>query len=95
MKKILRKAYIVISKLIIPFFYDEKYLKERCFYNNIEGWKWCWKSIIYQKAIGINRHVPFPESHNSVVGKVKNIHFDINDLNNFQHFGCYFQDLNG
>ena len=54
MKKILIHIFIIISKAILPLFYDKQYLKGRWF--------------------------------------EKSYKFDVNDLNNFQHFGCYFQN---
>lgn len=72
-------------------FFEKKYLQGRWFANNVTGWKWCWRSLLYQKILGSNRHIPFPVSHQSVFGKANRISFNMDDLNNFQHFGCYFQ----
>jgi len=79
----------------MSFFFDKRYLKGRWFTSSVEGWKWCWRSLIFQKLFGFNRHVPFPVSHSSIIGKPGNIIFDIDDLNNFQHYGCYFQNWSG
>ncbi|GFR35996.1 acyltransferase [Thermobrachium celere] len=95
MKKVLKILYIKISKLLMPIIFDKKYLKGRWFEENDIGWKWCWRSLLFQKILGFNRHVPFPVSHNIIVARHENIEFDINDLNNFQHFGCYFQNWGG
>jgi acetyltransferase-like isoleucine patch superfamily enzyme len=94
-RNLLKKIYIMISRAIMPIFFDKKYLKGRWFENEIKGWKWCWRSLIFQRLLGTNRHVPFPISHNSVIGNAENIHFNINDINIFQHFGCYFQNWDG
>jgi acetyltransferase-like isoleucine patch superfamily enzyme len=48
-----------------------------------------------QKIIGYNRHIPFPVSHRNMVGSYKNLFFSPNDMNNFQNFGCYFQNYQG
>ncbi|CAM4160843.1 acyltransferase [Lederbergia lenta] len=90
-KKFIKKIYIAFSKLIIPLFYDKKYLKGRHFDNNIKGWYWCWRNLFMQKIIGYNRTCPFPVSFRNEIGQWKNIKFDIDDLNNFQHYGVYFQ----
>lgn len=95
MNVLLKYSYINISKTIMRIFFEKKYLNGRWFDNNIKGWKWCWRSLIFQKLLGINRHIPFPVSHNSVYGKAEDIYFDVDDMNNFQHFGCYFQNWNG
>lgn len=96
MKRILKKIYVMISKIILPIFYNKKYLKGRYFRNeDISGYQWAWHNLFMQKIIGYNRHIPWPMSFRSVVGNKNNIEFDINDLNNFQHFGCYFQNYEG
>lgn len=88
------KLFIFMSKAIIPLFFDKRYLTGRWFNDNIQGWKWAWRSLLFQKIFGINRHIPFPVSHNSTFGKASNLIFNVDDLNNFQHFGCYFQNWN-
>lgn len=95
MKWIIKKMYIAISKIILPIFYKKKYLKGRYFENgNVVGYKWAWNNLFMQKILGYNRKIPWPMSFRSIVGNSNNIEFDINDLNNFQHFGCYFQNYN-
>lgn len=96
MKNILKKLYITVSKLILPIFYNKRYLEGRHFCNgNITGYRWAWNNIFMQKILGYNRHIPWPMSFRSVIGNKDNIEFDVDDLNNFQHFGCYFQNYNG
>lgn len=90
-KKMLRKVFIQVSKLVMPLFFDKRFLKGRWFENEITGWKWCWRSLLFQKILGANRHIPFPVSQQNIFGKAKNIDFNVNDMNNFQHYGCYFQ----
>lgn len=94
MKEIGKKVFIGISRIIMSFIYDKHYLKGRWFDNTTKGWRWCWRSIFMQKVIGYNRKVPFPVSHRNNIGDYRNLEFDPNDLNNFQNFGCYFQNFN-
>ena len=61
----------------------------------MEGWKWAWRSLFCQKIAGFNRGIPWPVSPFSIVLKPFNIEFHVNDLNNFQHIGCYFQNSLG
>ena len=89
-----KKCFILLSKVIMSMFYNKKYLRGRHFDNNAIGWLWCWKNLFIQKVIGINRDCPFPVSFRNVVANWRNIKFDVNDLNNFQHFGVYFQAWN-
>lgn len=89
----IKRIYIFFSKLILPLFYPKKYLQGKYFqYNNIQGYKWAWQNIWGQKILGYNKKIPWPMSFRSVVGNKDNIEFDMDDLNNFQHFGCYFQN---
>lgn len=91
-----KKSFYLISKFVMSFFYDKRYLEGRWFqYPNLEGYKWCWKALIPQKILGNNRKIPWPISGQVVIGNNENIHFDTNDLNNFQHYGCYFQNYRG
>jgi hypothetical protein len=81
-------------RLIAPLFYSREYLKGRFFDDKaVAGWYWAWRSIWLQKILGFNRAVPFPVSHLISISNAKNLIFDPNDLNNFQHFGCYFQNF--
>ncbi|EOS8037905.1 acyltransferase [Enterococcus hirae] len=91
-----KRIFYLLSKFLISFFFDKQYLEGRWFqYPNLEGYKWCWKAVFLQKILGKNRKIPWPISGQIVVGNKDNIHFDINDLNNFQHYGCYFQNYRG
>jgi acetyltransferase-like isoleucine patch superfamily enzyme len=91
-KIVLKKLYVKISKILMPLFYDKKYLKGRHFDKSIKGWQWCWKNIFMQKIIGYNRKCPFPVSFRNEIGIWQNIIFDVDDINNFQHYGVYFQN---
>lgn len=95
MKHLLKRIFIRISKIIMSLFYDKNYLKGKHFDDNIDGWLWCWRNVFMQKIIGYNRNFPFPVTFRSEFGKWENIDADINDMNNFQHFGCYFQSWHG
>lgn len=95
MRKLLKGLYIFLSKLIMKRVYDKSYLVGRWFESNTKGWRWCWRSLFMQKIIGYNRKVPFPVSHRNNIGNYKNLYFSPNDMNNFQNFGCYFQNFEG
>lgn len=74
-------------------FYDPKYLKGREFstYKYTNGWRWVLENIFIQKIVGYQRHIPYPVSFRMQVMNWENIHFDVNDLENFQKTGSYFQ----
>lgn len=91
----IRIIFIKFSKAFFSIVYDKKYLKGKWFDDSLDGYKWCWKNFIHQKIFRINSRVPFPVSPNITIGNIKNLHFDVDDLNNFQHFGCYYQCYRG
>ncbi|MBS5133572.1 MAG: acyltransferase [Lachnospiraceae bacterium] len=74
-------------------FYDSKYLKGKEFssYKYTNGWRWVMENFFIQKIIGYQRHIPYPVSFRMQVMNWENIHFDVDDLANFQKCGSYFQ----
>lgn len=91
----MKKAYIFISKIFFERIYNKKYLQGRWFNNNIQGYKWCWRNFLKQKILRANGRCDWPVSSLTIIGNPDNIYFDPDDLNNFQHFGCYFQNYRG
>lgn len=75
------------------YHYDKRYLTGRWFTaeNNYIGWNWVIQDAKSCYGRGNNLNCPWPtSSQNRIVG-ASNIHFDPDDLNIFQHYGCYFQ----
>lgn len=89
--KFSHRVFRFVSRYTVGLFYDRRYLRGRWFDDAIKGWRWCWRDCFMQKIIGYNRHVPYPVSHLNKLGDPALIAFDVNDLNNFQNMGCYFQ----
>ncbi len=88
----LRVTFVPLMRLIAPLFFRREYLRGRLFDDGaIMGWYWALRSILLQKILGFNRSVPYPVSHRIAIQNWRNLEFDPDDLNNFQHFGCYFQ----
>ncbi|MFO1022637.1 MAG: acyltransferase [Planctomycetales bacterium] len=77
-----------------PFFHP-KYLRGKYFDRSIVGWKWVWRSLWTQKLLGYNRNVPWPVSPFITIINATNLKFDVDDMNNFQMFGNYFQNFSG
>jgi len=87
--------YFIIANTIGRIIYPKTVFKGKHFKGlKSEGWRWVYQGIISQKIRGYNRYIKFPVNFRSVVSS-NNIEFDPNDLNNFQHYGCYFQNFNG
>nr|WP_211204390.1 DapH/DapD/GlmU-related protein [Thermovirga lienii] len=82
---------IPIIRLIGYIIYDNKYLTGKWFEVYNTGWKWVLRGLWYQKILGFNRNIPFPVCPFTKIMDYRNIHFNNDDLNNFQSPGCYFQ----
>lgn len=85
---------IALGKLLAKRYgYDTKYLCGRWFSaeNNFVGWNWVIRDGKSCRREQVNSRCPFPVSAGSRVVGAANIDFHPDDLNNFQHFGCYFQ----
>ena len=88
-----RPVFSFFSKLIMPLFYDKKFLRGRWFEESSLGWTWCWRNLWMQKVKGINRDIPFPVFFRNEVSSAENLIFDPDDMNDFNAFGCYFQNF--
>lgn len=87
-----RKIKILLVKLI----YDKKYLVGKNFENeSSRGWGFAFKCIYHQKILRINGNIPWPVNPQTKINNYENIIFDLDDLNNFQSPGCYFQNFSG
>ena len=93
LKIILKKFFILFSKYTVGFVFDRKYLKGRWFDDTVVGWKWAWRSLFTQKIGRGNAYIPWPVSPYIVISNPQNIVFDVNDINNFQGFGNYYQNF--
>lgn len=83
-----------MGKLVAKLYgYDNKYLTGKWFSkeNNFVGWNWVMTNAKNCKRLNVNRNIKFPVSAQSRFTNGSNIRFHPDDLNNFQHFGCYFQ----
>lgn len=82
MKKIIKKIFIIFSRIFLSLFYNKNYLNGRYFSkNDISGWIWAYRCLVDQKIKGYNKHISFPVHPTTVVGKLDNLIFDINDEN--------------
>lgn len=98
MKTILKKLICIFSPLILFFiriFYDKKYLKGKHFEKNISGYLYAIRSIWLKNILRLAKPMPFPTALTCVISNSNNIHFHLDDLNNFQSPGTYFQNFMG
>ena len=93
MKRNIKKIVIKAIRIFLLVFYDSRYLEGKYFDHSILGYKWCLKGLFWQKIMGLNRHIPWPVSPFILISDAKNMTFDLDDLNNFQGFGNYYQNF--
>ncbi|WP_244178467.1 DapH/DapD/GlmU-related protein [Maribacter litoralis] len=91
----MKKVVIFFVRIIAPLFFKKRYLKGKYFHRDKDniGWIWVAKGIWRQKILGFNRSVPWPICHTSMISNWENIIFNLEDVNNFQSPGCYFQNF--
>lgn len=85
--------FIPLFRIFFSLFFNKKYLQGKHFDNSISGWKWAWRSLLWQKLLGFNRQIPWPVSPFITIHNKNNVQFHVNDINNFQTFGNYFQNF--
>lgn len=86
------------GNLFFRMLYDKKYLKSKHFKNKRHGigaigWKWVIADAMGRLFFKTNTGVPFPVSPKVSISNPNNIHFDMDDLNNFQGQGNYYQAI--
>lgn len=90
-----RTLGVPLLRAIGPLFFERRYLSGRHFGRGGLGWYWVRRSLLTQRLLSYNRHLPWPASPFVTVSDPRNIDFDVDDLNNFQSSGCYFQNFAG
>lgn len=93
LKRLFRLAVAPVLRLLASPFFSPRYLRGHHFDESLLGWSWVWRSLWTQKILRINAHVPWPVSPSIAISNPENLVFSTDDLNNFQTFGCYFQNF--
>uniref|UniRef100_UPI004055A5E2 DapH/DapD/GlmU-related protein n=1 Tax=Agathobacter sp. TaxID=2021311 RepID=UPI004055A5E2 len=93
-KKIVKCLIAFLTWMFVQMFgrifYDKKYIAGKWFDGlYAEGWLWAAKDIVHRIFFRTNLGIRWPVSPQIRCGA--NIRFDVDDLNNFQGFGNYFQ----
>lgn len=91
--------YYLFSKLFLCTNLDKRILKSKYFSGKLNGifkvgWKWMYFTYKGNKSVGKNTKILFPYSPLQTIINPHNIKFHIDDINNFQSPGCYFQAIN-
>ncbi len=90
--------YYCLGNIFAFFMYDRKYLDGKYFSGRFGGicaigWRWVVADAMGRFFYGYNKNVPFPVSPRISVINPKNIQFHVDNLNNFQGNGNYFQAI--
>jgi len=93
MRKFVKQLAVKLAKLAGPLFFDRKYLNGRHFAPDGPGWIWVLKGIWFQKILRFNANIPWPVSPFVHISNPHNLVFHVDDLNNFQSYGVYFQNF--
>lgn len=97
-KEILKKFDFIIkptAKFCFSFFYNRKYLQGRLFDEEYGGYLFCLKSIWQRNILRLAKPYPWPVGLTCNISSANNIVFHVDDLNNFQSPGTYFQNFKG
>lgn len=91
--------YYILGNIFVILTYKRKYIKgkhfeSRYFGVGAIGWKWVCQCAPFQLFLRINGDVPWPVTHSARVDNYKNISFHLDNIDNFQSFGSYFQATN-
>lgn len=84
------KIKILFAHFIGKYFFEEKYLQGKFFVKYGVGWEWVLRSILWQKILRVNAHVPFPVSPFILISYPETLFFDNDSINIFQGVGNYF-----
>ena len=84
--------YYITGNTIGRIFYPPPIYNSRWF-NKItsQGWEWAAKGLIHQKLLGTNSKAWWPVNRHQRIVNPGNISFHVDDINNFQMPGTYFQ----
>lgn len=96
--KLVKGIWYYIWGHLFSLFYDRKYIRGKWFNGKMNGlcapgWQWVTHDALAKIFTGNNTDARFPVGRDCRVIYPDNIHFDPDDLNNFQSFGIYYQAI--
>jgi len=98
-KRLLRFLFcriaVPIFRAVGSLFFDARYLRGKYFDASLAGWRWALRSILFRKILGFNRLARYPVSPLIGIDDPTKIEFDVDDLQIFQSWGCYYSNSNG
>lgn len=86
--------YWLFVKLFGRIYYDSKYLKGKYYKKPLSiGWEWAYRCFWDKRRTKKNVDARWPVSSDCRIIEPNNISFDVDDINNFQSFGIYYQAI--
>lgn len=97
MKSVIRRLAFLsrpTMRLLLCIFFDRKYLAGRHFDVGFGGFIWGFRAIWIRNILRLGTPRPWPTCLTCHISTPANIFFHVDDLNNFQSPGTYFQNFN-
>ena len=91
----IRQALAPVAHFIFSIFFEKKYLRGRLFESEYGGYLHCARALWQRNILRLGPTFPFPVGLTCTLSSAKNITFHIDDLNNFNSPGVYFQNFKG
>lgn len=79
----------------LRLFFKRDYLRGRYFTGSFSGYRWALHALFCRHFLRLAPPMPWPAHFSCYVSNPENIHFDPEDINNFQARGAYFQCIDG
>lgn len=84
-----------ILRTFFQSIFDPELFHSHYFKNGYMGYRWALTAYVYRNILRLAPTHRFPIGNQTFVHNFDNIEFCLDDLNNFQSPGCYFQCFKG
>ena len=84
----------LVNLALLPFF-DPDIFESHYFKNGFMGYRWAIRALVFRNLLRLAPTHPYPVGPGTFVSDFSAIDFSLDDLNNFQSPGCYFQCFAG
>lgn len=95
-KTVLMKCMPVFRPVLhgaLSVFFQRRYLTGRHFDPGLGGYVWGLRAAWSRNVLRLGPTIPWPTALSCHISRAENLHFHIDDLNNFQSPGTYFQNF--
>jgi hypothetical protein len=98
LKSVFKKTMYMCAPLLarlLGLFFQSSYLQGRHFDGSLAGYVWALRALWVRNILRLARPMPWPVALSCTISKAENISFHLDNLDNFQSPGTYFQNFNG